>query len=178
METLIIAGSSIAASIMALPYFGYVGYVYKFKVMNIVKYKYLKKRIYKGIHTAIEEQDIQSLRDYLRALHKFDDKYDRLKAVVLKKKLGIVDEILDDRKLFKMKYDSNYLVEQTQGLYSSSDLELQERERDLLQREKTLDNCNEHDSLRTRELKIKRKEKELKEKEEELNEIISNLNKL
>ena len=77
-----------------------------------------------------------------------------------------------------MKYDSNYLVEQVQGIYSSGDLEIQERERDLLQREKTLDNFNEHDGLRKRELYIRSKEKELKEKEEELNEIISNLNKL
>ena len=68
MESLIIAGSSIAAAVMAIPYFGVVGYVYKFKVMNLVKYKYLKKRIYKGIYKAIKEQDIQSLRDYLKAL--------------------------------------------------------------------------------------------------------------
>jgi len=178
MESLIIAGSSVAAAVMAIPYFGVVGYVYKFKVMNLVKYKYLKKRIYKGIYKAIKEQDIQSLRDYLKALEKFDEKYDRLKTVNIKKKLGITDEILQDRKIFRMKYDSNYLVEQVQGIYSSGDLEIQERERDLLQREKTLDNFNEHDGLRKRELYIRSKEKELKEKEEELNEIISNLNKL
>lgn len=178
MESLIIAGSSIAATVMAIPYFGFVGYVYKFKVMNLAKYKYVKKKIYKGIHKSIEEQDIQGLRDYLRALDKFDEKYSRLKTATIKKKLGITDEILKDRKLFKMKYDSDYLVEQVMGIHSASDSEIQKREKDLLQREQILDNFNEHDSLRKRELYIKKKEKELKDKEEELNEIISNLNKL
>ena len=77
-----------------------------------------------------------------------------------------------------MKFDSDYLVEQVQGIYSSSDLELQEREKDLLEREQTLDNYSGNDNIGKRELYIRKKEKELKEKEEELNEIISNLNKL
>ena len=48
-----------------------------------------KRKIYKAIDKAIEEKDIQTLRDYLKALYLFDQKYCRTKLPALKKKLGI-----------------------------------------------------------------------------------------
>jgi len=146
--------------------------------MNIVKYKTLKNRIYKGIYKAIEEQDIQSLRDFLNTLQLFDAKYSRVKLPKIKKKLGINDEILNDRKLFKMKYDSDYLVEQALGIYSSSNSDLQVRERDLIDREKNFDDFKDMDSMRKREIMLSLREKDIIEKEKEIIEIISNISKL
>lgn len=177
LDLVAVAGGAVAA-LASFPYFGYVGYVYKFKVMNIIRYKAVKNRIYKGIHKAIAEQDIQSLRDYLDTLKHFDAKYSRVKLPKIKKKLGINDEILNDRKLFKMKYDSDYLVEHALGIYSSSSSELQVREKQLLDREKSFDNLKDIDSIRQKEIILRQKEKELIEKEKEIIEIISNLSKL
>ena len=177
LETILIGGVGIIGGITSIPYIGYVGYVYKFNVLNIVKYKRDKKQIYKKIHRAIDEQDIQSLRDYLNTLRDFDKKYDRMKTAKLKKKLGINDEILNNRKLFKMKFDSAYLVEQAMGISSSSS-DLEELEIELKTREKDLQQYEGFDAIRMKELRLIEKEKLLNEKEEEIREIIKNIAKL
>ena len=177
IETLVAAVGATGV-LAAVPYLSYVGYAYRFQVLNIMKYKHTKKKIYKGIYKAIEEQDIQALRDYFLLLSRFDAKYDRQKSVALKKKLGICDELLSDRKIFKMKFDSEYLVETMKGLHSSSDLDISKREKELIKREKELDDFSGFDGLRKKEAILNEKEKELIEREKEIIEIISNLSKL
>jgi hypothetical protein len=176
LETFIVGGVG-ATLISAIPYLSYVGYVYKFKVINIFKYKHAKKKIYKGINKAIDEQDIQALRDWFSLLARFDSKYDRTKTVTLKKKLGICDELLSDRKLFKLKFDSRYLVENYKNInVGSHDLDI--REQDILERERKLDNFSDFDKVKRKEYDLMIKEKELTNREKEIQEIISNLNML
>jgi len=176
LETLI--GGGIAAGVLgAIPYLSYVGYVYKFKVVNIFKYKYTKHQIYKGIEKAIAEENIQEVRDWFELLAKFDSKYDRSKTMVLKKKYGIRNEILDDAKLFKLKYDSRYLVENYLGIHTGS-LEIEEKEKQLLLKEKELEHFSDYNNIKKKEYELDIKEEELKNKEKEIQEIISNLNML
>lgn len=155
-----------------------MGYMYKFKVLNIFAYKYRKKVIYKGIKKAIKEKDIQSLRDYFAVLTLFDAKYDRHKTIKMKKKYGLTDEILTNRKLFKLKFDTQYLIEQfSNDIIKSSD-NIIEIEEELYKREQSLMNIKGAKNVIEKEHELIKREKEIKNKEEELQEIISNLNKL
>jgi len=177
IETLFLGGVGVIAGVVSIPYFGYIGYVYKFKVFDLFKYKREKRHLYKKIHKAILEQDIQSLRDYLRSLGKFDSKYGRTKLPALKKKLGINDEILNDRKLFKMKFDSDFLVEQALNIHCTNG-DLNELEQELKNKEKDLQSYEGYDNIRRKEQELIEKEKVLNEREEEIREIIQNIAKL
>lgn len=173
--TILIGGIGGLAAISTIPYIGYVGFVYKFKVFDLYKYKMSKRNIYNKIYKAIQEKDIQSLRDYLNALHLFDEKYNRTKLPALKKKLGINDEILNNRKLFKMKYDSNYLVN---CFLKIEDDDLTEFEKELKIKEKNLQSYEGFDKIKKKEQELIEKEKVLNEREKEIIEIIKNITKL
>ena len=155
-----------------------MGYMYKFRVGNIFAYKYRKRIIYKGIKKAIQEKDIQSLRDYFNVLVLFDSKYDRQKTIKMKKKYGLTDEILNNRKLFRMKFDTDYLIQQMSENNINSSGEIIEMEAELYKREQSLMNIKGAKNVIEKEQELIKREKEIRNKEEELQEIISNLNKL
>jgi len=108
--------TAVGLGVLASPYIAVVGGLYRFKVINIIKYKIVKRRLYNTIYKAIREEDIQTLRDAFINLERFDSKYDRQKSSKLKKRLGICDEILEDRRIFKLKFDTDYLIEHCKNI--------------------------------------------------------------
>jgi len=167
--------TAVGLGVLAAPYTAVVGVLYRFKVVNVIKYKIVKRRLYKAIHKAIEEEDIQSLRDSFENLARFDSKYDRQKCSQLKKKLGICDEILADRRIFKLKFDTDYLIEHCNNIinikshspdFKSDDsiVSLQIQSRDTVGTETIL-----------KEKELIKREKMLEMKEKEIAEILENL---
>lgn len=180
---MVIVLESLAIGVGALsiiPYVSIIGYLYRFRVVNVFLYKYRKKVLYAGVEEALKNKDIQSLRDFLDLLKYFDTKYDRKKCQKIKQKYGITDEILDSRKLFRLKFDTDYLIENQDNIIIS-DKEIINREKDILKRELSLDNLennNDTKKIFILEKNLRNKEIELEKREKEIIEIISNLNKL
>jgi len=170
--------TAVGLGVLAAPYTAVVGAMYRFKVVNVFKYKIVKRRLYKSIYKAIQEEDIQSLRDSFENLARFDSKYDRQKCSNLKKKLGICDEILADRRIFKLKFDTDYLIEHCQKIINiktdSPDFKCESNDSLIsLKIQKTKNGLSPETILKEKEL-IKR-EKMLEMKEKEIAEILENL---
>jgi hypothetical protein len=98
MIDLILVGTGVAGLVVSLPYVGYVSYIHKFKVVDVFK-------------NAMKNADIDEARSALELLHNFDIKYSTEKVIKMKEKYGIIDEIMNDRTLFRLKFDSKFLLQ-------------------------------------------------------------------
>lgn len=167
---LVIGGTVIGALAIGKPVFGVVASV---KPTQHIKYKYKKRLIKKQINKAIEELDFDEFVDAFDKIKSFDNNFESQKYSKYKKDFCVNNDILQSRKLFKVRFNPAYLAEQCSGITSSSD-ELIEREQHILKREQTLQGYEGYDALKMKEEILNKKEEELKEKEEEINEMLKN----
>ena len=165
IETLlVIGGTVIGALAIGKPVFGVVASI---KPTHHIRYKYKKRQIKKQIKKAIEELDFDEFSDAFDKIKSFDNNFESQKYSKYKKDYCVNNEIIQNRKLFKIRFNPAYLVEQCSELTTSTD-ELIEREQEIIKRESTLQGYEGYDALKT-------KEEELRIKEEEIKEILQNL---
>ena len=167
---LIIGGTVVGALAVGKPVFGVVASV---KPTHHIRYKYKKRQIKKQLRKAIEELDFDEFADAFDKIKTFDNNFESQKYSKYKKDFCVNNEIIQNRKLFKVRFDPAYLAEQCSSITSSSD-ELIEREQQILKREQTLQGYEGYDALKMKEEMLNKKEEELKEKEEEINEMLKN----
>ena len=161
---LIVAGTALGALAIGKPVFGVVASI---KPTQYIKYKYNKKKIKKQLRKAIEELDYDNFADAFDKIKNFDSHHGSQKYSKFKNDWCQNNEIIQSRKLFKIRFSPAYLAEQCSNLTTSSD-ELIEREQHIINRELTLQGYEGYDALKI-------KEAELKAKEEEIKEILQNL---
>ena len=167
---LIIGGTVIGALAIGKPVFGVVASI---KPTQHIRYKYKKRQIKKQIKKAIEESDFDSFADAFDKIKSFDNNFESQKYSKYKIDYCVNNDIIQNRKLFKVRFNPTYLVEQCSDITSSSD-ELIEREQQIIKRETTLQQFEGYDALKMKEEMLNQKEEELKEKEEEIREILKN----
>lgn len=167
---LIVGGSAIGFITLSKPV---VGILFNIQITEYIRYKYLKKHIRKQLYKSIEELDYDSFVDGFDKLKTLDSNNDSQKYSEYKKKFCVNNDIINDRKLFKIRFDPSYLVEQCSSLSSSSE-ELFLKEQSLIQREQSINKYEGIDALRSKEEELKLKEQSLKEKEDDFRELLKN----
>jgi hypothetical protein len=171
IETLlVIGGTVIGALAIGKPVFGVVASI---KPTHHIRYKYKKRQIKKQIKKAIEELDFDEFADAFDKIKSFDNNFESQKYSKYKKAYCINNEIIQSRKLFKIRFNPAYLAEQCSGMGCSNE-ELIEREQQIIKKENTLQGYEGYDALKIKEEILNKKEEELKEKEEEINELLKN----
>ena len=168
---LVIAGSALGVVAVGKPVFGMVASV---KPTRHIQYKYKKRQIKKQIRKAIEELDYDNFVNAFEDIQSFDSHFGSGKCSKYKKDYCVNNDIIKCRKLFKIRFDPTYLVEQCNNNFTTSSDELIEREQDLINKEKTLQSYEGFDALMMKEEMLKQKEEELKQKEEDIKEILKN----
>ena len=170
----IIGGSALGVMAIGKPVFGMVASV---KPTQHIRYKWGKRQIKKQIKKAIEELDYDEFVDAFDKIQSFDNNNDSQKYSKYKKDFCVNNDIIKSRKLVKVRFNPTYLVEQCCNMNSSSE-EISEKEIELIEKEKALQQYEGFDGMRAKEQQLIEKEKELNEKEEEIREIIQSIAKL
>ena len=171
---LILVGSGVGILAVGKPVFGMVASV---RPTQHIRYKWGKRKIKKQIRKAIEELDYDEFVDAFDKIQTFDNNNGSQKRSKYKKDWCINNDIINSKKLFKIRFNPALLVEQCTNSTTSSD-ELIEMEQELIKKEKTLQQYEGFDAIRAKEEQLIQKEKDLNEKEEEIREIIKNIAKL
>lgn len=128
-----------------------------------IKYKYYKSIYKSNIKKAIIKLNYDSFFDEFQKLKLFDSLYGSDKFIKYKQKFGINNEILNNKKLFLIKYDPNYLISVSNTSTKYSEEELEYKTQELIKREQTL---NDFENFNTY--------KNIEDKEKELNDKIQN----
>ena len=144
------------------------------KPTQIIKYKYYKRRLKNNLKKAITDLDYELFYDEFQKVKTFDGRFCANKYQDFKKKFGVNNEIINDKKLFRIKFDPEYLINVVNTTFSSTSEELLVKELELKHKEDELKSFDDYNIYKTKEEELNQRQLSLDEQEEELNHKVRN----